>query len=90
VPVRTTKQEFSAACEAVPFVESMSFQGFYPGPYSSANSPRICLQIPSVAVFEKPDFMSLATTSLQSNLTCRSNQLILFDIKPDTSDLRGF
>ena len=34
--------------------------------------------------------MSLAAASLQSNVTCRSNQLILFDIKPDTSDLRGF
>jgi hypothetical protein len=28
--------------------------------------------------------MRLAAASLQSNLTCRSNQSILFDIKPDT------
>jgi len=33
---------------------------------------------------KNPDFMRLAPTSLQSDLTRYSKQLILFDIEPDS------
>lgn len=45
-----------------------------------------CVQILSVSIFEKKQISCALQQSLsQPNVTCRSNQLILFDIKPDSS-----
>ena len=58
----------------------------YPERTPTRRSPYTCLQIQSVSVFEKTKISCVLQQPLsQSNLTCRSNQLILFDIKPDTS-----